>query len=223
MAEQGVEWREQAGEACGTMIFLVAALPRAGNARQGGAKGDSRPSAAGKARPARKKSGGRQKSIAPGASCAMQRNWPTPLSGPDYRASHHRMRGLWRGQEQKSLDFSCSMRQTGLSLFGGLRACTLLLKRAANSTASKKSKIVVEKLAGEAGSEIKLDKVLMLGGADVKVGAPYVENAAVTAEVVEQGRGAKVMVFKRWRRNDSRKLRGHRQDCTTIRVKSING
>ena len=52
------------------------------------------------------------------------------------------------------------------------------------------SKIVVEKLAGEAGSEIKLDKVLMLGGADVKVGAPYVENAAVTAEVVEQGRGA---------------------------------
>ena len=73
------------------------------------------------------------------------------------------------------------------------------------------SKIVVEKLAGEAGSEIKLDKVLMLGGADVKVGAPYVENAA------------KVMVFKRWRRNDSRKLRGHRQDCTTIRVKSING
>ena len=48
------------------------------------------------------------------------------------------------------------------------------------------SKIVVEKLAGEAGSEIKLDKVLMLGGADVKVGAPYVENAAVTAEVVEQ-------------------------------------
>ena len=55
------------------------------------------------------------------------------------------------------------------------------------------------------------------------MGAPYVENAAVTAEVVEQGRGAKVMVFKRWRRNDSRKLRGHRQDCTTIRVKSING
>ena len=78
------------------------------------------------------------------------------------------------------------------------------------------SKIVVEK-------GIEGGKVLMLGGADMKVGAPYVENAAVTAEVVEQGRGAKVMVFKRWRRNDSRKLRGHRQDCTTIRVKSING
>ena len=59
------------------------------------------------------------------------------------------------------------------------------------------SKIVVEKLAGEAGSEIKLDKVLMLGGADVKVGAPYVENAAVTAEVVEQGRGASCAVIVR--------------------------
>ena len=88
---------------------------------------------------------------------------------------------------------------------------------------SEGSRLKVEKLTVEAGGEVVLDKVLMLGGADVKVGAPYVENAAVTAEVVEQGRGAKVMVFKRWRRNDSRKLRGHRQDCTTIRVKSING
>ena len=79
----------------------------------------------------------------------------------------------------------------------------------------------MEKLAGEAGSEIKLDKVLMLGGADVKVGAPYVENAAVTAEVVEQGRGAKVMVFKRWRRNDSRKLRGHRQNLTRVKIESV--
>ena len=85
------------------------------------------------------------------------------------------------------------------------------------------SKIVVEKLAGEAGSESKLDKGLMLGVADVKVGAPYVENAAVTAEVVEQGRGAKIMVFKRWRRNASRTLRGHRQACTPLRVTSITG
>ena len=85
------------------------------------------------------------------------------------------------------------------------------------------SKVVVEKLAATAGSEVKLDKVLMIGGADCKIGAPYVAGAAVTAEMVEHSRGAKVMVFKRWRRNDSRKLRGHRQDYTTIRVKSING
>ena len=84
------------------------------------------------------------------------------------------------------------------------------------------SKIVVEKLAAQAGSDVTLDKVLMVGGADCKVGAPYLAGAAVTAEVVEQGRGPKVMVFKRRRRKDSKTLRGHRQDCTTIRVKSIN-
>ena len=95
----------------------------------------------------------------------------------------------------------------------------MLQPRLKNVTPMEQYRLRLEYETGE----IKLDKVLMLGGADVKVGAPYVENAAVTAEVVEQGRGAKVMVFKRWRRNDSRKLRGHRQDCTTIRVKSING
>ena len=85
------------------------------------------------------------------------------------------------------------------------------------------SKIVVEKLAAQSGSEISLDKVLLLGGDACKVGAPYVDGAAVTAEVVVQGRGPKIKVFKRWRRNDSRKMRGHRQECTTLRVKSING
>ena len=84
------------------------------------------------------------------------------------------------------------------------------------------SRFVVEKLAAQAGSDVTLDKVLMVGGADCKVGSPYLAGAAVTAEVVEQGRGPKVMVFKRRRRKDSKTLRGHRQDCTTIRVKSIN-
>ena len=51
------------------------------------------------------------------------------------------------------------------------------------------SKIVVEKLAAQAGSDVTLDKVLMVGGADCKVGSPYLAGAAVTAEVVEQGRG----------------------------------
>ncbi|AAS95407.1 50S ribosomal protein L21 [Nitratidesulfovibrio vulgaris] len=83
------------------------------------------------------------------------------------------------------------------------------------------SKIFVEKLASEAGSEIVIDKVLMLGGGDVKVGAPYVENAKVTAEVVEHGRGEKVVIFKKWRRNDSRKKQGHRQDFTALKIKAI--
>ena len=84
------------------------------------------------------------------------------------------------------------------------------------------SKIMVEKLPVEAGSEVVLDKVLMLGGGEVKIGAPCVDNATVTAEVVAQVRGPKVLVFKRWRRNDSRKLRGHRQYYTTLKIKSIN-
>jgi len=84
------------------------------------------------------------------------------------------------------------------------------------------SKIVVEKLAAQAGSDVTLDRGLVVGGVDCEVGAPSLAGAAVTAEVVEQGRGPKVMVFKRRRRKDSKTLRGHRQDCTTIRVKSIN-
>ena len=84
------------------------------------------------------------------------------------------------------------------------------------------SKILVEKLSAQAGDEVTLDKVLMLGGGEVKIGTPTVANATVTAEVVSQIRGPKVLVFKRWRRNDSRKLRGHRQDYTTLKIKSIN-
>ena len=84
------------------------------------------------------------------------------------------------------------------------------------------SQIRVEKLSAEAGTEVTLDRVLMLGGENLQIGAPVVENASVTAEVVAQSRGPKVLVFKRWRRNDGRKLRGHRQDYTTLKIKSIN-
>ncbi|MDR3358078.1 MAG: 50S ribosomal protein L21 [Desulfovibrio sp.] len=84
------------------------------------------------------------------------------------------------------------------------------------------TKLLVEKLAAPAGTEITLDKVLLLGGTECRVGSPYLAGATVTAEVTEHGRGPKIKVFKRWRRNDSRKLRGHRQDFTALRVKSIN-
>ncbi len=83
------------------------------------------------------------------------------------------------------------------------------------------SRVLVDKLAAEVNSEIALDKVLMVGGGEVKIGMPYVENASVTARVLEHGRGEKIMVFKKWRRNDSRKMRGHRQDYTTIQVTGI--
>lgn len=83
------------------------------------------------------------------------------------------------------------------------------------------NEIVVERLNAEPGSELAIDKVLMLGGSDVTVGAPYVENAKVTCEVVEHGRGKKIVVFHKWRRNDSRKKQGHRQDFTKLKVKAI--
>lgn len=82
--------------------------------------------------------------------------------------------------------------------------------------------IVVEKLAAGAGSEVTLDRVLMLGGESFQVGAPYLAGASVLAEVLEQGRRPKVIVFKRRRRKDSKTKHGHRQDCTTLRIKSIN-
>ena len=83
------------------------------------------------------------------------------------------------------------------------------------------SRLRVEPLAAEVGVELTLDKVLMLGGDSVAVGAPYVANAKVTAEVLDHGRGKKIMVFKKWRRNDSRRMQGHRQNYTTIKVTSI--
>lgn len=81
--------------------------------------------------------------------------------------------------------------------------------------------IRVDKLGVEVGEEVALDKVLMVGGEDVKIGAPYVADAKVTAKVLEQGRGEKIRVFKKWRRNDSRRLQGHRQDYTALEVTAI--
>ncbi|MBQ7584949.1 MAG: 50S ribosomal protein L21, partial [Desulfovibrionaceae bacterium] len=83
------------------------------------------------------------------------------------------------------------------------------------------SKIIVEKLPQETGATITLDHVLMLGGEECKIGTPYIEGSTVTAEIVEQGRGPRIRVFKRWRRNDSRCLNGHRQYLTTLNIKSI--
>lgn len=84
------------------------------------------------------------------------------------------------------------------------------------------SKLRVATLAAEVGAEVTFDKVLMLGGGNLSVGKPYVENATVTAQVVEHGRGDKILVFKKRRRHDSRRLQGHRQNYTTIKITSIS-
>ncbi|MFA5504239.1 MAG: 50S ribosomal protein L21 [Vulcanimicrobiota bacterium] len=80
----------------------------------------------------------------------------------------------------------------------------------------------VEKLEGDLGSEITLDKVLMAGeGSDVKTGAPYVDGATVTARIVEQHRTRKIIVFKYKRRKGYRVKRGHRQHYTALRIGDI--
>jgi large subunit ribosomal protein L21 len=87
-------------------------------------------------------------------------------------------------------------------------------------------KLTIEKVAGDTGSEVVFTEVLMLGGgegAEAKVGAPAVAGAKVVAEVLEQGRAAKVIAFKKRRRKNSRRKRGHRQHQTVVRIKEIVG
>ena len=83
--------------------------------------------------------------------------------------------------------------------------------------------IIVEKLAGEAGDSIDLDEVLMLGDGEAStVGTPMVSGARVTARVLEQKRGDKIIVFKKKRRKNYRRTRGHRQDQTVLRITDIH-
>lgn len=80
----------------------------------------------------------------------------------------------------------------------------------------------IERLEAEAGTQVEFTNVLMVGnGAEVTIGAPEVEGATVVAEVVEQGRGRKVIAFKKRRRQNSRRKRGHRQYETTVRITEI--
>ena len=82
--------------------------------------------------------------------------------------------------------------------------------------------ITIERLAGEAGDTIEFKEVLMVGGADAPlIGAPTVDGASVVAEIVRQARGDKIIIFKKRRRQNSRRRNGHRQDLTIVRVTDI--
>ena len=82
--------------------------------------------------------------------------------------------------------------------------------------------LTIEKVAGEAGTRIEFDDVLMVvGTGDPKIGTPAISGAKVVAEVIEQGRAAKVIAFKKRRRKNSRRKRGHRQYQTKVRIKEI--
>ena len=79
----------------------------------------------------------------------------------------------------------------------------------------------VEKIKGEPGEIIQFGEVLVVGGDTATLGTPTVEGASVAAEVVEQGRGPKVIAFKKRRRKNSRRKRGHRQEFTLVRITEI--
>jgi large subunit ribosomal protein L21 len=83
-------------------------------------------------------------------------------------------------------------------------------------------RLQVEKLPGTVGDSVTFSDVLMLGGdGEAKMGAPLVSGASVLAEIVEQGRGRKIIVFKKRRRQNSRRKNGHRQDYTLVRITEI--
>lgn len=84
-------------------------------------------------------------------------------------------------------------------------------------------KVYVHRLEAEEGSQIKLDRVMLVDNdGSVKVGTPLVEGAEVTATVVNHIKGDKVLVFKKKRRKGYQKMNGHRQYLTTLKIDSIN-
>jgi len=83
--------------------------------------------------------------------------------------------------------------------------------------------ITIEKIAGDAGSKVEFAEVLLIGGDNPKIGSPLVSGAKVVAELVEHTRGPKVISFKKRRRKNSRRKRGHRQDLVKVRITSIVG
>ncbi len=87
---------------------------------------------------------------------------------------------------------------------------------------AKDDVIKVEKLAGEAGDIVTLDEILMLADGDkVTIGAPRIDGASVAAEILEQARAKKIIVFKKRRRQNYRRKKGHRQHLTVLRVTDI--
>ena len=82
--------------------------------------------------------------------------------------------------------------------------------------------VFIEKLNVEAGETITFDKVLVVGGDDLKVGAPYVDGATVSANVVKNGKDKKIIVYKYKPKKGYHKKQGHRQPYTKVEITAIN-
>ena len=86
---------------------------------------------------------------------------------------------------------------------------------------AEKDVITIDKVKGAPGDLVEFAEVLVVGGDNVTIGTPTVAGASVAGEVVEQTRGAKVIAFKKRRRKNSRRKRGHRQELSVIRITEI--
>ncbi len=87
---------------------------------------------------------------------------------------------------------------------------------------AKDDVIIVEKLSADAGTAVELDEVLILdNGKETVIGTPLVDGARVAATVLDQTRGDKIIVFKKKRRKDYKRKKGHRQDLTVLRITEI--
>jgi large subunit ribosomal protein L21 len=87
---------------------------------------------------------------------------------------------------------------------------------------AKDDVLSVEKLDGDVGATLTFGEVLMLGGDSPKSGAPLVKGASVVGEIVEHGRGEKVVAFKKKRRKNTHRKRGHRQHFTKVKITEIH-
>jgi large subunit ribosomal protein L21 len=85
-------------------------------------------------------------------------------------------------------------------------------------TVAADQELTVERIAGATGDKVEFDDVLMVGE---KVGAPTVAGAKVVASIVKQARGPHLIVFKKRRRQNSRRKNGHRQDLTVVKIEQI--
>lgn len=83
--------------------------------------------------------------------------------------------------------------------------------------------IAIEKLDVEAGAEVAFDEVLLVSGDSVKIGQPTVAGAKVTGKVLEQGKGAKIRIFKYKAKSNYRRRQGHRQPFTKVQIEKIEG
>jgi len=81
--------------------------------------------------------------------------------------------------------------------------------------------VILDRQSGDVGDQIAFDRVLLVGGDNIRVGRPNVDGASVKAEIVEHSRGKKVLHFKMRRRHRYRRLRGFRRSLTTVRITDI--